>query len=74
MKKGEKWATFEYLLKTYDFFTPDFSKETRFTRSSFHEYTDLLGKPVKSFLEERREWMHDGHILVVIKIWHFLLE
>lgn len=45
-------ATFECLLKTYGFLTPDFWKETRFTRSPFQEYTDLLGKPVKPLVLE----------------------
>ncbi|EYU35640.1 hypothetical protein ABFS83_10G147400 [Erythranthe nasuta] len=38
-------ATFECLLKTYGFLTPDFWKETRFSKSPFQEYTDLLAKP-----------------------------
>ncbi|KAL0337846.1 UNVERIFIED_CONTAM: 40S ribosomal protein S2-4 [Sesamum calycinum] len=38
-------ATFECLLKTYGFLTPDFWRETRFTKSPFQEYTDLLAKP-----------------------------
>ncbi|PPR84269.1 hypothetical protein GOBAR_AA36444 [Gossypium barbadense] len=45
-------ATFECLLKTYGFLTPDFWKETRFTRSPFQEYTDLLGKPSKTLVLE----------------------
>jgi small subunit ribosomal protein S2e len=39
-------ATFDCLLKTYGFLTPEFWKETRFTKSPFQEHTDLLGKPV----------------------------
>ncbi|KAI3694545.1 hypothetical protein L1987_77512 [Smallanthus sonchifolius] len=38
-------ATFDCLLKTYGFLTPDFWRETRFSRSPFQEYTDLLAKP-----------------------------
>ncbi|MBA0552352.1 hypothetical protein Golob_023171 [Gossypium lobatum] len=45
-------ATFECLLKTYGFLTPDFWRETRFTRSPFQEYTDLLGKPSKTLVLE----------------------
>ena len=46
-------ATFECLLKTYGFLTPEFWKETRFTKSPFQEHTDLLSKPVgKLILEE----------------------
>ncbi|KAA3460647.1 ribosomal protein S2 [Gossypium australe] len=45
-------ATFECLLKGYGFLTPDFWKETRFTRSPFQEYSDLLGKPAKTLLPE----------------------
>ncbi|MBA0650723.1 hypothetical protein Goklo_018110 [Gossypium klotzschianum] len=48
-------ATFECLLKTYGFLTPDFWKETRFTRSPFQEYTDLLGKPAKTLVLEDAE-------------------
>ncbi|XVF19294.1 hypothetical protein REPUB_Repub11eG0098000 [Reevesia pubescens] len=48
-------ATFDCLLKTYGFLTPDFWKETRFTRSPFQEYTDLLGKPVKTLVLEDAE-------------------
>ncbi|KAL1821047.1 hypothetical protein DCAR_0417423 [Daucus carota subsp. sativus] len=39
-------ATFDCLLKTYGFLTPDFWTETRFTKSPYQEYTDLLAKPV----------------------------
>ncbi|KAL4331105.1 hypothetical protein AHAS_Ahas13G0466800 [Arachis hypogaea] len=38
-------ATFECLLKTYGFLTPDFWRETRFSKSPFQEYTDFLAKP-----------------------------
>ncbi|KAH7854317.1 hypothetical protein Vadar_012470 [Vaccinium darrowii] len=35
-------ATFDCLMKTYGFLTPDFWTETRFTKSPYQEYTDLL--------------------------------
>ncbi|KMT03634.1 hypothetical protein BVRB_8g190470 [Beta vulgaris subsp. vulgaris] len=38
-------ATFDCLLKTYGFLTPDPWKETRFTKSPFQEHTDFLSKP-----------------------------
>ncbi|PWA59793.1 Double-stranded RNA-binding-like domain-containing protein [Artemisia annua] len=38
-------ATFDCLLKTYGFLTPDLWIETRFSRSPFQEYTDMLAKP-----------------------------
>lgn len=38
-------ATFDCLLKTYGFLTPDFWRDTRFTKSPFQEHTDLLAKP-----------------------------
>lgn len=43
-------ATFDCLLKTYGFLTPDFWRETRFTKSPFQEYTDLLGKSTKAIV------------------------
>ncbi|KAK9146397.1 hypothetical protein Sjap_006300 [Stephania japonica] len=43
-------ATFDCLLKTYGFLTPDFWRETRFTKSPFQEYTDLLAKPTTKSL------------------------
>ncbi|XP_071737556.1 uncharacterized protein [Rutidosis leptorrhynchoides] len=48
-------ATFDCLLKTYGFLTPDFWRETRFSRSPFQEYTDMLAKPTTkaiTYLEE----------------------
>ncbi|KAK9205305.1 hypothetical protein WN943_015572 [Citrus x changshan-huyou] len=40
-------ATFECLLKTYGFLTPEFWRETRFVKSPYQEYTDLLtAKPI----------------------------
>lgn len=41
-------ATFDCLMKTYGFLTPDFWTETRFVKSPYQEYTDLLSlKPSK---------------------------
>jgi small subunit ribosomal protein S2e len=46
-------ATFECLLKTYGFLTPDLWRETRFSKSPFQEFTDFLAKPHKiSVLED----------------------
>ncbi|KAL5697938.1 Small ribosomal subunit protein uS5z [Ranunculus cassubicifolius] len=39
-------ATFDCLLKTYGFLTPDFWKETRFGKSPYQEHTDYLSKTV----------------------------
>ncbi|CAO2831726.1 40S ribosomal protein S2-4-like [Amaranthus tricolor] len=39
-------ATFDCLMKTYGFLTPDLWKETRFTKSPFQEHTDYLAKPM----------------------------
>lgn len=49
-------ATFDCLMKTYGFLTPEFWKETRFSKSPFQEYTDLLAKPTAKalILEEER--------------------
>ncbi|CAI9787471.1 unnamed protein product [Fraxinus pennsylvanica] len=38
-------ATFDCLLKTCGFLTPDFWRETRISKSPFREYTDLLARP-----------------------------
>jgi len=38
-------ATFDCLQKTYGFLTPEFWKETRFAKSPYQEYTDILSKP-----------------------------
>lgn len=35
-------ATFDCLQKTYGFLTPEFWKETRFSKSPYQEYTDFL--------------------------------
>jgi len=49
-------ATFDCLLKTYGFLTPEFWKETRFTKSPFQEHTDMLAKPTgKQLLLEETE-------------------
>ncbi|CAA6653623.1 unnamed protein product [Spirodela intermedia] len=49
-------ATFDCLMKTYGFLTPDFWKETRFAKSPFQEFTDLLAKPVgKALITEDGE-------------------
>jgi small subunit ribosomal protein S2e len=51
-------ATFDCLMKTYGFLTPEFWKETRFSRSPFQEFTDSLSKPTGKALlieEERVE-------------------
>ena len=53
---GSWQATFDCLLKTYGFLTPEFWKETRFTKSPFQEHTDLLAKPTgKQLLLEETE-------------------
>jgi len=36
-------ATFDCLMKTYGFLTPDLWTPTRFVKSPFQEYTDFLG-------------------------------
>lgn len=41
-------ATFDCLMKTYGFLTPDFWTETRFRKSPFQEYTDFLAKPISA--------------------------
>ncbi|ONK65454.1 uncharacterized protein A4U43_C07F37280 [Asparagus officinalis] len=51
-------ATFDCLMKTYGFLTPDFWTETRFRKSPFQEFTDLLAKPIaatKAILPEEAE-------------------
>ncbi|KAH0468547.1 hypothetical protein IEQ34_003580 [Dendrobium chrysotoxum] len=45
-------ATFDCLMKTYAFLTPDLWIETRFAKSPFQEYTDLLAKPTKAILDD----------------------
>jgi small subunit ribosomal protein S2e len=39
-------------MKTYGFLTPEFWLETRFTKTPFQEFTDLLAKPTKGLLIE----------------------
>ncbi|PIA48434.1 hypothetical protein AQUCO_01400788v1 [Aquilegia coerulea] len=41
-------ATFDCLLKTYGFLTPDFWTETKFSKSPFQEYTDFLARSPKT--------------------------
>lgn len=51
-------ATFDCLMKTYGFLTPDLWTETRFTKSPYQEYTDLLfAKPTAkvTLIEEASE-------------------
>lgn len=43
-------ATFDCLMKTYGFLTPDLWKETRFTKSPFQEYFDILAKPANKVI------------------------
>ncbi|PKU74385.1 40S ribosomal protein S2-3-like [Dendrobium catenatum] len=45
-------ATFDCLMKTYAFLTPDLWIESRFAKSPFQEYTDLLAKPTKAILDD----------------------
>ncbi|KAG0468317.1 hypothetical protein HPP92_017645 [Vanilla planifolia] len=45
-------ATFNCLMKTYAFLTPDLWIETRFAKSPFQEYTDLLARPTKALLDD----------------------
>ncbi|KAK1266674.1 40S ribosomal protein S2-4 [Acorus gramineus] len=40
-------ATFDCLMKTYGFLTPDLWTEMRFSKSPFQEHTDLLMKPTR---------------------------
>lgn len=47
-------ATFDCLLKTYGFLTPEFWTETRFSKSPYQEYTDLLAKPTKTIFIEQQ--------------------
>uniref|UniRef100_M1A283 40S ribosomal protein S2 n=1 Tax=Solanum tuberosum TaxID=4113 RepID=M1A283_SOLTU len=42
--------TFDYLMKTYGFLTPDFWKEPSFTKSPFQEYFDILAKPANKVI------------------------
>jgi small subunit ribosomal protein S2e len=43
-------ATFDCLAKTYGFLTPEFWGDTKFAKSPFQEYTDLLAKPTKGLI------------------------
>ncbi|KAL5982019.1 hypothetical protein ACLOJK_016087 [Asimina triloba] len=55
VKAESSKATFDCLLKTYGFLTPDFWRETRFTKSPFQEYTDLLAKSTKAIILDDSE-------------------
>jgi small subunit ribosomal protein S2e len=37
-------ATFDAISKTYSYLTPDLWKDTMFTKSPYHEFTDHIGK------------------------------
>jgi small subunit ribosomal protein S2e len=39
-------------MKTYGFLTPEFWRETKFSRTPFQEFTDLLAKPTKGLMLE----------------------
>jgi hypothetical protein len=41
-------------MKTYGFLTPEFWLGTRFIKTPFQEFTDLLAKPAKRHL--KRPW------------------
>jgi len=43
-------ATFDCLMKTYGFLTPDFWRETTFTKAPYQEFTDILVKPTKALM------------------------
>ncbi|KAF7031373.1 hypothetical protein CFC21_042710 [Triticum aestivum] len=43
-------ATFDCLMKTYGFLTPDFWRETTFTKAPYQEFTDILAKPTKALM------------------------
>ncbi|EEE66779.1 hypothetical protein OsJ_23507 [Oryza sativa Japonica Group] len=43
------------LMKTYGFLTPDFWRETRFIKTPFQEYTDLLARPKGLVIEAPAE-------------------
>ncbi|VAH66186.1 unnamed protein product [Triticum turgidum subsp. durum] len=43
-------ATFDCLMKTYGFLTPDFWRETTFTKGPYQEFTDILAKPTKALM------------------------
>lgn len=38
-------------MKTYGFLTPDFWKETKFAKSPFEEFTDILAKPTIKYVQ-----------------------
>ncbi|KAG0514498.1 hypothetical protein BDA96_10G197100 [Sorghum bicolor] len=43
-------TTFDCLMKTYGFLTPEFCTETKYMKTPFLESTDLLAKPTKGLL------------------------
>jgi small subunit ribosomal protein S2e len=45
-------ATFDCLMKTYGFLTPEFWSQTKFSMAPFQQYTDLLAKPTKGLVLE----------------------
>ncbi|ONK59724.1 uncharacterized protein A4U43_C08F9730 [Asparagus officinalis] len=51
-KCGSVTATFDCLMKTYGFLTPDLWTATRFVKSPYQEYTDLLAKPFTKVVME----------------------
>ena len=48
-------ATFDCLLKTYGYLTPDLWMESRFIKSPFQEHTDLLAMPIKVTYQDEAE-------------------
>ncbi|URE24869.1 ribosomal protein [Musa troglodytarum] len=50
-----RMATFECLMKTYRFLTPEFWMDTRFSKSPCQEYTDVRAKPTKAILLDNTE-------------------
>ena len=49
---GYVQATFDCLMKTYGFLTPEFWTQTNFSMTPFQQFTDLLGKPTKGLVLE----------------------
>ncbi|KAI4985786.1 hypothetical protein ZWY2020_018416 [Hordeum vulgare] len=43
-------ATFDCMMTTYGFVTPDFWRETTFTKAPYQECTDILAKPTKPLM------------------------
>lgn len=62
-------------MKTYGFLTPDFWKETRFTKSPFEEYVDILSKPATKAIVYTEEPIERVEAWVVMVLcWCILLE